>query len=181
MEWDPADPSDVETWSEEYDANYDDDLRKIEDCLNESLPEQRYITRAQLERVVEWKLAAQPGRRDRNVERLSGVPDEFVRRVSEAALIVDDSKLQLKTLSSIPGIGNATATLVLAFYDPANYAIGDRYIVDALLGEDRAMRLTDYPVILDELRDQNPGNFDLRTVEKAYYQKYRDAHDVGRW
>jgi hypothetical protein len=25
------------------------------------------------------------------------------------------------------------------------------------------------------------GEFDLRTVEKAYYQQYRNTHDVGRW
>ncbi len=53
-----------------------------------------------------------------------------------------------------------------------NYAVGDRYMVAALFGEDRALRLSDYPRLLTELRDRNPGGFDLRTVEKAYYQQY---------
>lgn len=175
------DSAEIKRWSDEYDANYDEQLREIEDTLNETLSEQHYITRDQLQQVIAWKLAAQPGRRDTNIERTNAVPDEFIRQLSGAALLVDDPKIQVKALACIPGIGNATATLVLAFYDPENYAIGDRYIVNALLGEDRGMRATDYPKILDELRDCNPGEFDLRTVEKAYYRKYRYDHNVGRW
>ncbi|MFC6907033.1 hypothetical protein [Halalkalicoccus tibetensis] len=109
------------------------------------------------------------------------VPAAFVQRISEAAFLVDDPKLQLNTLTSIPGIGPATATVVLAFHEPTNYAVGDQYMIAALLGEDRALRLSDYPRLLTKLRDRNPGGFDLRTVEKAYYQQYRDTYDVGRW
>lgn len=61
------------------------------------------------------------------------------------------------------------------------YAVGDRYMVVTLFGEDRTLRLSDYPQLLTELRNRNPGEFDLRTVEKAYYQQYRDTDDVGRW
>ncbi|WP_245634128.1 hypothetical protein [Halalkalicoccus paucihalophilus] len=104
----------------------------------------------------------------------------FVQRICEAAFSVYDPKLQLETLTSIPGIGPATATGVLAVHDPTNYAIGDRYRVAALLGEDRTLQLSDYPRLLTELRDQNPGGFDLWTVETAYYQQYRDTCDVGR-
>lgn len=92
----------------------------------------------------------------------------MIRR--EAADLLSDPKLQLKTLTSIPGIGPAIATVVLAFHDPTNYAVGDRYMVAALLGEDRALRLSDYPRLLTALCERNPGGFDLRTVEKTYYQ-----------
>ncbi|SEH59425.1 hypothetical protein SAMN05192561_11057 [Halopenitus malekzadehii] len=175
------DANEIRTWSDRYDEVYDDDLRAIEERLHEALADQESITREQLEDVVRWKLNGQTGRRDRNVEQVRSVPDEFVRRVSEAALLVDDPTLQLKTLRSIPGIGGATATVVLMFYDPENYAIGDRYIVHEFFGEDRGMRVTDYPKILAELRERNPGDFDLRTVEKAYYQRYRVENDVGNW
>lgn len=63
--------------------------------------------------------------------------NEFVRLMSEAALLMDNPKRHLHTLDSIPGVGGATATVILAFYDPTNYAVADRYIVDALFGEDR--------------------------------------------
>lgn len=112
---------------------------------------------------------------------MNSVPGEYIRLVSRAALLLDDSKIQLETLASIPGIGAATATAILAFYDPTYYAVGDRYMVDALLNRERAIRFADYPRTLEELRKRNPGDFDLRTVEKAYYQNYRDEHGVGRW
>jgi hypothetical protein len=110
---------------------------------------------------------------------MRAVPDEFIRRVSYATLLLkDDPETQLKTLRSIPGIGGATATVILSFYDPVNYAVGDRYIVDALLGEDRGFRVTDYSDLLSELRERNPGGFDLRTVEKAYYRQYQEENGI---
>ncbi|WP_248897039.1 hypothetical protein [Haloplanus halobius] len=175
------DPEEIRNWSERYDEVYDGGLQDIEEHLHEALTAQQYLTRDQLEDVVRWKLNGMPGRRGGNLDRVRTVPDQFVRRVSEAALQVDDPTVQLKTLKSVPGIGPATGTVVLTFYDPEHYGIGDRYIVHELLGEDRIMRVTDYPDILAELRDRNPGGFDLRTVEKAYYQRYRVENDVGDW
>lgn len=171
----------IRDWSERYDGVYDDDLQTIEERLHEALTDHQYLTRDQLEDVVRWKLNGMPGRRDGNVDRVRTVPDEFVRRVSEAALLVDDPTVQLKTLKSIPGIGPATGTVILTFYDPENYGIGDRYILNQFFREDRIMRVTDYLDILEELRDRNPGDFHLRTVEKAYYQRYRVENDVGNW
>jgi hypothetical protein len=171
----------IRNWSERYNEVYDDDLQAIENLIHEKLTEQQCLTRNQLEDVVRWKLNGMPGRRGGNVERVNTVPDEFVQRVTEAALLIDDPTTQLKTLKSIPGIGPATATVILTFYDPENYGIGDRYILDEFFGEDRTIRVTDYPKILTELRERNPGDFDLRTVEKAYYQKYRIENDVGDW
>lgn len=173
------DASDIRDWSERYDEVYDGELRAVEERLHGALTDQQYITRDQLEDVVRWKLNGMPGRRGGNVDRVRTVPDEFVRRVSEAALLVDDPKIQLKTLKSIPGIGPATGTVILAFYDPENYGIGDRYILDQFFGKEGQMGVTDYPDILEELRDRNPGDFDLRTVEKAYYQKYRVENGIG--
>lgn len=85
------------------------------------------------------------------------------------------------TRTSIPGIGNATATVILAFHDPTNSVVGDRDMVAVLFGDNRALRLSDYPRLLTELRERNPGAFDLRTVETASYQQYREIHDVSRW
>jgi hypothetical protein len=95
---------------------------------------------------------------------------EFVQRISEATFFVDDPEIQPEALTSIPGIGPATATVVLAFHDPMNYAIGNRYMVAALFGEDRALRFSDYPRLLTAFRDRNPGKFGLQTVETASYQ-----------
>ena len=171
----------IKKWSKQYEENYDKELRKIEDELTTTLGTQQYIDQSQLEKVVRWKLNGQPGRRDRFIEQINTVPEAFIRRISEAAFLLNDPKIQLETLTSIPGIGPATGSVVLAFYDPTRYAVGDRYIVAALLDADRSMRTTDYALILTELHERNPSSFDLRTVEKAYYQQYRDTYNVGRW
>jgi len=173
------DADEVRKWAKSYDESYDDELHEIEQALHEALQAQGHITQEQLQDVVTWKLDNQAGRRSGNIDRVDQVPDEFIRRVSEAALVVDDPEVQLKTLSSIPGIGYATATVVLTFYDPEQYAVGDRYMVDLFFDEDRQMRGTDYPTLLAELRDRNPGGFDLRTVEKAYYQRYRKEQGIA--
>ena len=59
-----------------------------------------------------------PGRRGGNFDRVETVPNEFVQRVTEAALLIDDPATQLKTPKSISGIGPSTGTVVLAFYNP---------------------------------------------------------------
>jgi hypothetical protein len=171
--------NEVRKWAKSYDESYDEELHEIEETLHEALQAQGYITQEQLRDVVTWKLDNQAGRRSGNIERVNRVPDEYVRRVSEAALLVEDPEVQLKTLSSIPGIGYATSTVVLTFYAPERYAVGDRYMVDLFFDEDRQMRVTDYPELLSVLRDRNPGGFDLRTVEKAYYQRYREENDLA--
>ena len=173
------DTAEIREWAKSYDESYDEELHEIEQTLHEALQAQEYITQGQLRDVVTWKLDNQAGRRSGNIERVNLVPGEIVRRVSEAALLVDDPEVQLKTLSSIPGIGYATATVVLTFYDPERYAVGDRYMVDLFFGEDRQMRVTDYPKLLSELHDRNPGGFGLRTVEKAYYQRYREENGIA--
>lgn len=86
-----------------------------------------------------------------NVDRVDTVLSVLIQRVTEAALLIDDPVTQLKILKSIPGIGLATGTVVLAFYDPQHYGIRDRYIHDEFFGKPRSIRVTDYPEILEEL------------------------------
>jgi hypothetical protein len=173
--------NEISDWSDQYDEVYNEKLRNTEERIHKTINEQQYLTRDELLEIVRWKLDGMPGRRGGNVDRVESVPNEFVQRVTEAALLIDDPVTQLKTLKSIPGIGPATGTVILTFYDPEHYGIGDRYILDEFFGEPRTIRVTDYPKILEELQTRNPGEFNLRTVEKAYYQKYRVENEVGNF
>ena len=175
------DADEIEKRSGEYDDIYPKRLKTIEEEVRSDLREQGYLTPDQLEKVIRWKLDGQGGRVDGYIDDMHRVPDEFVLKVTEAALLVDDPQVQVDTIASIPGVGTATATVVLMFYDPEKYAVGDRYLKDELLGKDRSMKDFDYPKILDELRDRNPSDYDLRTVEKAYWMRYADENDVGDW
>lgn len=172
------DADEIRSYSERYSDGYPDKHQEIEKEVHVALNENGYLTKENLADVVTWKLDNQPGRRDRYIEMMRSTPEEFVQRVTEATLLPDDPKIQLQTVSSIPGIGDATGTVVLAFYDPTTYAVGDRYIIDVLFGEDRGFRRSDYPKLLEELRDRNPGDFDLRTIEKAYYRRYQEQNDI---
>jgi hypothetical protein len=172
------DADEIRDYSQRYDEGYSEEHDKIEQKVHDVLDNEGRLTQDDLAEVVRWKLDNQPGRRDRYIEMMRSTPDEFVQHVTEAALLADESKVQLQTLSSIPGIGDATATVVLAFYDPTTYAVGDRYIIDALFEEDRGFRRTDYPDLLEKLRERNPDDFDLRTVEKAYYRRYQEENDI---
>lgn len=175
------DEDDIEKRRDEYNEIYPEELQAIEKDTRSDIHEQGYLTQDQLEEVMTWKLNGQGGRADRFIDEMRGVPEEFVQKVTEAALLVDNPQLQVETISSIPGVGAATATVVLMFYDPENYAVGDRYLNDELLGNDRSVSAAEYSRILDELRDRNPGGYDLRTVEKAYWMRYTDENDVGDW
>ncbi|ADJ16729.1 hypothetical protein HacjB3_16896 (plasmid) [Halalkalicoccus jeotgali B3] len=79
--------------------------RGVEETLTTALGEQHYITQEELEKVMQWKLNTQHGRRDRYIKWMSEVPTAFVQRISEAALLVDDPKLQLKPSRQSMGSG----------------------------------------------------------------------------
>jgi hypothetical protein len=168
----------IRTYSERYDEGFPPEHDEIEKRVHDVLISEGRLTQDDLEDVIQWKLDNQPGRRDRYIEMMRSTPEKFVQLITKAALLAEDPKIQLQTLSSIPGIGDATGTVVLAFYDPTTYAVGDRYIIDALFGEDRGFRRSDYSDLLKELQERNPGEFDLRTVEKAYYRRYQEENGI---
>jgi len=172
------DAEEIQDYSQRYDEGYSEEHGEIEQKVHDVLDNEGQLTQGDLEDVIRWKLGNQPGRRDRYIEMMRSTPEEFVQHITEAALLPEDPKIQLQTLSSIPGIGDATGSVVLAFYDPTTYAVGDRYIIDALFGEGRGFRRSDYSDLLDELRERNPGEFDLRTVEKAYYRRYQEENGI---
>lgn len=122
------DQDDVEKWSTRYDDDYEQRLRDIQDGLHSALHDQGYLIQNEVVDAIRWKLDAQGGWRSGNIEKVRRLPDEFVQKVTAAALLVDDPKVQVETLASIPGIGAATASAILTFYDPEKYAIGDQYL-----------------------------------------------------
>lgn len=175
------DKDDIEKWSKRYDDEYEQRLQAIQDDLYSALHDRGYLTQDEVVDAIRWKLDAQGGRRSGNIEKVRKLPEEFVEKVTETALLVEDPKVQASTLDSIPGVGAATASAILTFYDPENYAVGDRYLMDEFLDKDRTMGIADYPKILQALQDRNPGGYDLRTVEKAYWKRYTVENDVGNW
>jgi endonuclease III-like uncharacterized protein len=175
------DEDEIEKWSQLYDDDYEQRLQTIQKDLHSALHENGHLSQSEVIEAIRWKLDGQVGRRGGNAEKVRQLPEEFIEKVTAAALSVDDPKVQISTLNSIPGVGAATASAILTFYDPENYAVGDRYLMDEFLDKDRTMGVSDYPKILRALRDRNPGDYGLRTVEKAYWMRYTVKNDVGNW
>lgn len=169
--------SEISQYAERYEDEGTDLDSDIEQELTDVLKDQDYLTKEQVAKCIEWKLQGQTGRRDRYIKMLKeDVSDETVELLTEAAFNEDDPVTQLKILRSLPGIGNATATVLFTFNNPEDYCVGDRYINREILNKDQSVRPSNYVDLLQKLREIGKGH-DLRTVEKAYYRRYRDRNE----
>lgn len=165
--------SELDSYVSAYDDRYEGDGPRIEAELTGVLDAQRYLTTEQLQQAIRWKMNGQPGRAKLNCERLAAVDDAVVRHVTEGALAASAPKLQVEILGCLPGVGSATATVVLTFDDPDDYAVGDRYLMAEVLGEEVSVTPTRYADLLSTLRTHYE-DVPLRTVEKAYYMRHLD-------
>lgn len=163
----------IQELSEELDQAIQNDypnVASVEEDINSKLDRQNSLNKDDLKRIIEWKMASQGGRASNNKERIEKASEDVIRDVTRAGLAASRPKLQVKILSSLPGIGSATATVILAFNDPGNYAVGDRYINEEFLGEEKAVTPSNYEIFLEELEKVCPEDMSLRLVEKAYYR-----------
>ncbi|GAA0477066.1 hypothetical protein GCM10008985_36770 [Halococcus dombrowskii] len=160
---------------------YDEELSytdtEIESRISTLLCSQNWLGKSEIADCIEWKLLNQGGRARLNVERLDDISEEVAEYITKAAFLAENPKQQVEILSTLPGVGAATSTVLLAFNDPENYAIGDRYMNDELLGKDKQITATSYPKLLKTIREIAPDSIPLRTVEKAYFQRYIEKND----
>ncbi len=161
---------------------YDEELSytdtEIEARITTLLRSQNWLGKSEIADCIRWKLLNQGGRAQLNIERLDEISEGVAKHITKAAFIAKDPKHQIEILSTLPGVGAATATVLLAFNDPENYAVGDRYMNDELLGEDKQITATSYPKLLEKIREAAPDSIPLRTVEKAYFQRYLEENDL---
>lgn len=167
----------------------EDGSRKIEIEITKTLEERNFLRKSEVEDIIRWKMWGQggktgknSGRAGKNIERLQQVTNETVELLTKAALQlkgeaeIDEEiiKTQVKILKSLPGVGSATATVILTFYEPKNYAVGDRYVFARVMGEEKYVRPGNYPNLLEKFKELNPSDLPLREVEKAYWfdEKY---------
>lgn len=166
----------IEEYVENFREEHDESNFEKEKEMRELLEEKDHLSKEELKDCIQWKMQNQGGRATKNVERLEEVDNEVIMLLTEAVFKTDNPKTQVKLLSSLPGVGSATATAVLAFYDPQNYAVGDRYMNSLFLynGEEKGVTPGNYPKLLEKLEELRPEGYSLREVEKACYIKYRE-------
>ncbi len=110
-----------------------------------------YITRTELSRVTEWKMKRGVWR-ERNRLLVAGNSPALVKRTSQEALAaVPDVREPVALLSSLAGVGPATASAVLAAYAPSIFPF------------------------FDEIVSQQIPNLGPVAFTPAYYQRYAAA------
>lgn len=161
-------PEEIEANLQIYKEDLPFDDREENDLIG-TISQQDHVTSSQLERIIRWKLEGMGGRADINVDRMLSIPEGAVENITRAAFLLSDPKSQLKILNGIPGVGYATATVILAFHDPDSYAVGDQIINGLIFGEEKYVTPSNYVELLAELESLRPDGYTLRQTEKALY------------
>lgn len=163
-------------WVDRYNKEEDLFNTSLESELGTKFQKNRYITKDDLERIIEWKFQGQlRGRQTRFKNLLKSVDDDFIQNISKLAFQTEDDKTRLSLLSSIKGVGNALSSVILAFFDPSNYGVLDIHDWRELFGKEpkdlfnNHKRAIDFFLKLREISSQT--GLHCRDVEKALFKK----------
>lgn len=165
--------ADVEAGRHAYEAAYPFKY-SIEQELTDQLQSQDHLTKEHLRLIIEWKSAGRGGRVGINQDRLAIVPPEVIEKLTNAAFVATDPQLQLKILNAIPGVGYATASVILAFHDPDTYAVGEPIVTEAVLGTRTSVTPSTFLDLLNALHEVRPNGYSLRDVERMFYMRNRE-------
>jgi hypothetical protein len=172
----------------EFAAKYDEEhpwWTKKEKELGDKLRETGELTKEDLIEIVEWKFKTTPPRKKRILGYIKQNEDDVIRDISRSALRLStkyDSE-KIERLCRIKGVGSATASVILTFYDPKNYGVFDIHVWRELFGKDSRPVYTtrECLIFLSEIRGlAKKHNLGVRVVEKALFKgnlvRGRDAH-----
>jgi thermostable 8-oxoguanine DNA glycosylase len=124
---------------------------KICRCLENRSP--RYLTAAELDQILLWKLDTQY---HRSKAQRSVNTDSVVIPITSAVFLVNsqsfqyETELKIKLLTSMRGIGTPLASAVLAITDPNNYCVIDSVLWEAIYGQEKdTFSIKDYLCFLE--------------------------------
>jgi len=168
-------------------AMYDKDqgwLAQREKELGARFRRLKVMSGADLAEVVEWKFKGDEAKRSRVLELVARNDEASVARISSQvfSLPVDDNAFRMNCLMMLEGVSPVLASVVLAFFDPAQYGVFDVLVWRALLGNEppNLFSTLNYLKLLSALRKTAAKhNLDVRTVEKALVKKKIDESGAG--
>ena len=139
----------------------------------------KLLTKADLAQVVEWKFQEQPEKKARALELVSRNEEATVNRLSSQALSIPscEDAYRMNCLTLLEGINPVLASVILAFFDPKQYAILDAGTWKALLGNPPTGLLTtqSYLKLLEAIRKTAAKQkLDVRVIDKALSKKSID-------
>jgi len=177
-----VDKKDFLKWSRKYDKDQGW-LAQRERELGARFRRLKVMTKADLAEVVEWKFKDDEEKKRRVLELVGRNDEASVARISSQvfSLPVDDNAFRMNCLMMLEGVSPVLASVVLAFFDPAQYGVFDVLVWRALLGNEppNLFSTLNYLKLLSALRKTAAKhNLDVRTVEKALVKKKLDEAGV---
>lgn len=175
---------DILYWWDKYDKEEDLYNKGDEEGLRAKFQKNKYMTKADLERIVKWKFQGRlKGRQKRILNLLRNVKDSYIIDISNLAFKTNDDDERIKLLSSIRGVGNALSTVILTFYDPPNYGVLDIHVWREIFKEqepnDVFSNSKQAVKFFRELRKISKATgIPCREIEKAMFKKNLDESKV---
>ncbi|MCW4019464.1 MAG: hypothetical protein NWF00_12445 [Candidatus Bathyarchaeota archaeon] len=170
-----VDKKDILKWSKKYDRTQGPWLQK-EAELGAKFRKNRFLTCQDLAEVVEWKFKDQENKKNKAREAVAKNDEAAVERMSSQAfnIVGTQDAYRMSSLITINGVSPVLASVILAFFDPKNYAVFDVNVWKATLGNIPPNLFTaqNYLRLITALRKTaNKHGLDARTVEKAFFIK----------
>jgi hypothetical protein len=165
-------------WSRKYDKSLGWQAQKERE-LGSKFRKAKALTKADLAQVVEWKFKDQPEKKTRVLDLVSRNEEATVNRLSSQALSIPSCEdgYRMNCLTLLEGVNPVLASVILAFFNPKQYAILDAATWKALLGNPPPNMLTtqNYLKLLEAIRKTAAKqNLDVRVIDKALYKKSLD-------
>ena len=176
------DKKDFLKWSRKYDKDQGW-LAQRERELGARFRRLKVMAKADLAEVVEWKFKDDEAKKRRVLELVARNDEASVARISSQvfSLPSNDDAYRMNCLMTLEGVSPVLASVILAFFDPAQYGVFDVYVWRALLGNEvpNLFSTVNYLRLLLALRKTAAKhNLGVRTVEKALVQKKFDELGV---
>lgn len=166
-------------WLERYNNDQSQSSRKVEEELRAKFVSNPLMTKTDLQKIIDWKYQDLPGRKNRMLKLINEYKDRFIQDLSKTVFNHEDDGLRLKLLSVIKGVGPATSSVILSFYDPWKYGILDIHAWRELFGEKEPKTLFSNNkhaiAFFENLREiSKQTGLSCRDIEKAYFKKNYD-------
>lgn len=174
-----VDKKEILKWSKKYDKDQGWWVQK-ENELGAKFRKTKILTRDDLIQIVEWKFKdASEEKRKRITEAVAKNDEAIIERLSSQIFNIpgNEDAYRMNSLTMLNGVSPVLASIILAFFDPKQYGVFDKYVWRALLGNEppNLFTIQNYLKLLTAIRKTaNKNNLDARTIDKAFYKKHLD-------
>jgi len=166
--------NDLLNWIKKYDNADSDFSSNCEKQVGLNIRKNKFLTKDDLKEIVKWKFQTLPGRKKLFLSYADKLYDKELRDISSIAFREKNEINKFEHLLKFKGVGIATISVILTFYDPKNYCVFDIHVWRELFGKEPKNFYTkeNYLKLLGKLRElSNLYNLNVRDTEKALFQK----------